>query len=68
MRKIEVYKKNEIFATYDWDSGIFAYDADVFARRGDFMFATGGLQTKKFDDLPYLFRRYLPLKGAAISL
>lgn len=65
MRKIEIYKKDKIYATYYWDSGLFAYNSEVFAEKGDFMFATGGLETKLFHEVPYLFRRYLPTRGSA---
>ena len=65
MKKIEVYKDDMIYAEYDWDTKIFRYNHVLFAKKGDFLFATKGEEVKQFEDTPYLFRRYIPTKGSA---
>ncbi len=65
MKKIiEVVKDKGILATYDWETKVFSYDRTFFSKNGDSLYATGGLETKTFDDTPRLFRRYIPTKGS----
>jgi hypothetical protein len=65
MKKIiEVVKDGRILATYDWETKVFSYDSGFFSEKGDYLYATDGLETKKFDDTPRLFRRYMPVKGS----